>query len=73
MSCQFYGYNYARLSRVLVAQGGNQCAVRADGYVPCQMQVDGNDPDWESCPLRKHNPLIDIFAEDLGKLMKVEL
>jgi hypothetical protein len=43
--------------RVLVDQGGNQCAIVTDAYSPCQMEIAGAAPDLESCAFAATRPV----------------
>ena len=51
-NCPFYGMHQARSRKalVLVASGGNQCAIVTTAYMPCQMETRGQTPDWRMCP-----------------------
>lgn len=49
MNCPYYGKN--GMFGVLIAQGGNQCALILKSYSPCAMEMDGAVPDAAVCPL----------------------
>jgi hypothetical protein len=36
---------------ILFDQHGNQCALVATSHAPCQMEVNGEVPDWKTCGL----------------------
>jgi len=47
--CPFYGFN--GMFGGLIDSRGNQCALVKKSYSPCQMELDGETPDWHNCPL----------------------
>jgi hypothetical protein len=47
--CPFYGLHSAQ--GALIDTSRNQCALIIESYSPCQMEVDGQTPYWETCPL----------------------
>lgn len=52
-SCRFYGKSnliFQRM-RALHSTGGNQCALIFDAHSPCRMEIEGETPDEEVCPL----------------------
>jgi hypothetical protein len=51
IACRFYGYYVIEEALALVAQSGNQCALIVDHYAPCQMEIEGQAPQWDRCPL----------------------
>lgn len=59
--CPFYGFNgmYGRL----MDQNGNQCALLRESHSPCQMEVEGNTPNWENCPFNNDLSRRDIERE----------
>ena len=61
MNCPFYGRHTVLRGAafpILIAQQGNQCAVITTAYSPCRMEIDGQEPDWRTCPLLE----IDVFG-----------
>jgi hypothetical protein len=50
-SCRFYGFHAVKENQILVAQGGNQCALVEASYSPCCMEIKGQQPEWATCPL----------------------
>jgi hypothetical protein len=55
VDCPFYGHHLVkvegRLPFLRLDQDGNECALIVDAYSPCQMEIDGRDPDWKKCPI----------------------
>lgn len=49
--CPFYGKHAVPLMRVLIEQGGNQCALVTSSYSPCRVEMAGGVPDLEQCEL----------------------
>lgn len=59
MNCPFYGralvlmgssLGRGSLPFILLDQSGNQCAIAVSGYIPCLMEVEGETPNWTTCP-----------------------
>lgn len=48
-NCKFYGHS--GIMGELFPTGGNQCGMITDSHAPCQMEMEGMEPDWGSCPL----------------------
>jgi hypothetical protein len=48
-ACRFYGYHSVRENQILVAQGGNECALIEERYAPCCMEMAGQQVDWDLC------------------------
>jgi hypothetical protein len=46
-ACPFYGF--AHWPGLLMDSEGNQCALK-DGHAPCQMEMNGEVPNWKTCP-----------------------
>ncbi|OIN89068.1 hypothetical protein CO019_01015 [Candidatus Berkelbacteria bacterium CG_4_9_14_0_2_um_filter_42_30] len=49
--CPCYGFGFAVRTRVLTPSWGNQCALYIGEARPCQMEIQGQAPDWGKCPL----------------------
>lgn len=50
--CHFYGLNSIVEGLVMVDSiEKDQCALITKSYRPCQMETEGNSPDWHKCPL----------------------
>lgn len=52
-NCVFYGATLSRNMRVLVQEHhgqSNRCALAMKSHTPCQMEIAGQQPDWERCP-----------------------
>ena len=47
--CPFYGFDGTN-KRVYLDSEGNQCGLKTLSYAPCQMEIDGDTPDWGKCP-----------------------
>lgn len=47
--CKFYGH--AAAIGTLFPTGGNQCALVTNAHAPCRMEMEGQEPNWERCPL----------------------
>lgn len=45
--CPFYGFHTAL--GLLIDQTGNQCALITTSYSPCQMEINGQTPDFNLC------------------------
>ena len=52
MSWRFYG-RCAKFAahRAPIEQGGNECALILHSYAPCAMEVSGETPDEQTCPV----------------------
>ncbi len=50
-TCPFYGFFAA--NGMMMDQHGNQCALVIDSYRPCQMEKEGEQPDWNGCPFKE--------------------
>lgn len=50
--CKFYGFCSFPDLKVMVTQGGNQCALISEAYSPCRMEVRGLAVEFEACELR---------------------
>lgn len=67
-NCPFYGRHMTDGRHMtenrflLIDQNGNQCAIVKDAYAPCFMEIEGNTPDWKTCPR-----LADILVTLEGK------
>ena len=46
--CPFYGYRPLPEMRKLIGSSDGRCALR-DGYAPCMMEIDGDEPELEAC------------------------
>jgi hypothetical protein len=51
------------LEGALIEQQGNECAVITTADSPCRMEIDGQEPDWRTCPLLE----IDVFVALEGR------
>lgn len=52
---------------MLLDTGGNQCPLEgANTFSPCQMEMAGEMPDWDSCPYNKeeNREVIDFFLQE---------
>ena len=49
--CPFYGF-FVGYGEFIDTQG-NQCALFKDAYVPCQMELQGSQPDFDKCNFKK--------------------
>ena len=47
--CPFYGFDGTN-KRVYFGSKGNQCALITERYTLCQMEKEGDTPDWRGCP-----------------------
>jgi len=77
--CPFYGF-YGAMG-VFLDQKGNQCSLIVDSYSPCQMEKEGDAPDWNLCPFnnRDNQPIIKqitktwrVFPDEFQPLKKSE-
>jgi hypothetical protein len=50
-ACRFYGMSGQGGLNHLIPSGGNQCALILASIAPCQMELNGQPPQWERCPL----------------------
>lgn len=49
--CPFYGFEYFKEPHnILKDSKGNQCPLHTKSYSPCKMEMNQQQPDWESCP-----------------------
>jgi hypothetical protein len=63
MNCPFYGRHPFRTG--LMDSGGNQCAIIADSYAPCVMEVSLKEtPDYLTCELLKQARLCRSVIEE---------
>lgn len=46
--CPFYGFS--GMFGTMIDQHGNQCALITGSYNPCQMEIQGQEPNWYKCP-----------------------
>lgn len=63
--CPFYGFQVMEGGWFLSA-GGNQCALIVKRYSPCSMEMQHNNPDWDTCPFggqMSEDDWADIFQE----------
>jgi hypothetical protein len=55
--CPFYGFSRFEKKEMKVLFGGNsnQCPIKSDkdNLYPCQMEVNGQHPDWRNCVFNK--------------------
>lgn len=51
MRCPFYGYHANEKEKKLVAQQGNECGLLTHAYTPCRLEMAGQWPELEHCPL----------------------
>jgi len=49
--CPFYGFG--EVMGVFSDTKGNQCPLIISSYSPCQMEFEGDVPNWNRCPLNK--------------------
>ena len=54
--CPFYGFNGMFRFGDMMDSEGNQCALITDSYSPCQMEMDGDEPNWNLCPIKQATP-----------------
>jgi len=73
-ACPFYGFSRISAESFMLDQAGNQCGLLTDEFFPCQMELAGQTPDWETCPLnsevnkfavRKIRNNLTVFPEEL--------
>lgn len=57
-NCPFYGRAMYQSRMVTAAKpflllgtNGNQCALVLESHAPCQMELNGEDPEWRECVL----------------------
>lgn len=67
--CPFYGFSAmgVMVGSMLLDTGGNQCPLEgANTFSPCQMEMAGEMPDWDSCPYNKeeNREVIDFFLQE---------
>lgn len=59
MSCPLHGLSliFAHGGAVLAAPStpSNRCPLITDAHAPCRMEVEGNAPDWATCPRNPDN------------------
>ena len=48
--CPYYGMSGQGGLQRLFPSGGNQCALVMNAHAPCQMEIEGQLPNWERCP-----------------------
>lgn len=55
--CPFYGFSqsgHTEADRSMIdSQSSNQCALVVMSLHPCEMEIDGEAPNWKECPLKK--------------------
>jgi hypothetical protein len=62
-TCPFYGMHRKRTLSLFSGSGGNQCGLVSDEYMPCGMEMEGNRPDWRTCPCNEY-ALRQLMHED---------
>jgi hypothetical protein len=50
MTCRFYG-KHQTVTGLMIEQMGNQCGAITSHYGPCKMELAGQTPDAEACPI----------------------
>lgn len=67
--CPFYGYRPLPEMRKLIGSSDGRCALR-DGYAPCMMEIDGDEPELEACSFNGTGRAIEYagFAKHLFKI-----
>lgn len=64
--CPFYGFHMAM--GFMIYQEGNQCALIADRYAPCQMEsLMGREPNWFDCSFSvgKNKEVIETLKKEI--------
>jgi len=51
--CPFYGFS--GMFGSLRDSGGNQCALKKDADSSCVMEMKGEEPNWNLCPIHRQN------------------
>lgn len=52
--CPFYGFSSPSPEMpFMMDSSGNQCALVGDSLSPCQMEMSGQTPSWEECPINQ--------------------
>ena len=73
--CPFYGFHPSSRYQVLIDSQGNQCALDNENYTPCKMEVLGEIPEWDRCPLNTQGKRVllegvldsvQVFPSELG-------
>ena len=68
--CPFYGFNGMWGS--LLDSQGNQCALITTSYSPCQMEMAGQQPSWNLCPMHRDSTEEQIRElEELAKRTRI--
>jgi hypothetical protein len=67
--CPFYGYRALPEMRKLISNSDNRCALR-DGYAPCTMEIDGDEPEPEACTLNG-SPTAAAYAKFSRHLFRI--
>ena len=51
MNCPFYGHHFVQVGRpfLLLATGGNQCAIVTESYAPCALAIEDLPVEWSAC------------------------
>ncbi|MGH6629862.1 MAG: hypothetical protein ACREB3_09035, partial [Burkholderiales bacterium] len=60
MKCKYYGFHAVPKHRLIVSQGGNQCALVTESYAPCYMEISGQAPDLDLCALKSTSRATDF-------------
>ncbi len=60
--CPFYGFHLNPDFKVFTWSGGNQCALIHTSFHPCDVELQGQVPNWRVCPYST-DPLTERLLE----------